>query len=373
MLAMMTIDISRTVLTVTVSIIYYIVLLGFSLNKYNYTIRDKNALVPRSATTLKLLCYIFCLFPFFVPDYEGHQMVVSVTRDYGAEKSHIESVYNWLMLITDYDYLLFRLIIISISFYLLNYSISNFGIDNRLCWYLAIIFIILPLANIIRSTLADMFAFVGILFYYKKRTLKSLFTCMFFFLIAFIFHKSVFMVVVPFIFSLRKIRRIEFQSYFLILPLLIIVSRIIVAYIFNIYFDKSEYNSEGDFILSKRILYYIGVLVNIMVFYYAIINGRVFLRSGNFIGYIYRFILYSFLIWICLCFSGTSHYVASRFVAHTYLPLILYLAFMTRYLRSKRIMLTNITVYVMFSALSAIMMWRDCLLQMIKFDFLQLK
>lgn len=368
------VDISRTLTTVTLSGIYYLGMVLYAFFKYN-TFCSRRIQIIRHTKPLILipLCFIFALLPFFVPDYYGHQMVLSVTQTYGSEKSHIEPIYNYLMELTNYDYLLFRLIIIGFGFVLLNRIINTYSLNIDLCWILIVIFFLYPMANIMRSSFSDLICLSGILYFYQKRYLKNLIICILLFGISLIFHKSAFMIIFPFILSLKKLNKTYFKIFLISLPIIIIISKLLISSLINIYFADNSFASESDFILSKRILSYISNFISMLLFTYIIFKGKNLLSYKTLYGYIYRLFFYSYLIWICLLFGGVSHYVPARFISHFYIMVALLIVFLTLNLKNRNQLFFCVSLYVINIILTSIMTLRDCYLQIISTDILNLK
>lgn len=367
------IDITRSITTVTVSFFWYIAVIMFSYYKCNIACIYKTKPLISTSQIYKFVFFIFALFPFFAPDYYGHHLVVSVTKQYGSEKSHVEPIYNLLMDFTDYDYLLFRLCIIVPGYIILNKIINKFSLYTPLTWYLIGIFFLFPMSNIIRSSLADIIGLTGIFYYYRNRSLSHLFLCLMLLGIALVFHKSAFMLFVPFILSLKTLNKSVFKIIFICLPIIIMLGRVMILLIANTFFLDNSFMQEGDFILSKRILSYLTIIVNLLLFTYIVHKGKILLPSKTFNGYIYRLFFYAYLIWICLLLVGVSHYVPARFITHFYIVIAFLLTFLIMNLKIRRQLFICLSIYVANMILSSIMSLRDCYLQMLASDIMGLK
>lgn len=368
------IDISRTIITVTISAIFYCIFILYAWVNYNFYCTRTGFYISRSISkTTIFCCFMVALLPFFAPDFEGHQMVLSITKTYGAAKSHVEPVYNYLMEIVEYDYFSFRLVIIGVGFLLLMKIIDKYSIDKNICWITIIIFFIYPMANIMRSSFADIICLFGILSYYRRPYLKNLIICLLFSAIALFFHKSTFMIIVPFVLSLKVLKKSVLKVFFVSLPIIIIIGRIIISSLINIYFADNSFVTEGDFILSKRILSYFSNGINIILFTYIILKGKYLLPDSTLYGYMYRLFLYSYMIWICLLCMGVSHYVPARFISHMYIIIAFLVSFLTVKLKRKKVLFSMVTLYVFNVLFTSVMTLRDCYLQILSADILNLK
>lgn len=289
-----------------------------------------------------LICTIFGLFAVITPDYYAYYGFIEKVRIWILPKD-VETLYALLIPYLNYDYLLFRAIIIIPAFCLLFYIFKQYAVDMNLCVSLFVVFNLLSFATTIRSSLADGIFYVGAFLYIRNNSYKHFIICLGTTVLCCFFHKSAFMLIVPFVASLCHIGK-NIKFLIAIFPVAVILGKIIVSYVFSKYLEESIYGSYQSYLSGSIMLRdYLQNFVFFMLILYTLWYSRDLLKSKTrFYAILYRLVFFSGYIWgISLCI-GVSRYLPSRFLTHMMIPVLLLITYTCQY--HKRKYLTAITI-----------------------------
>lgn len=282
-------------------------------------------------------CRVFTLFwagallstvCFISADYYGY--LEGLIRLYKYTYTiNFEQVYWNLAEFLNYDILSFRLVLSVIIFACYAIIIKRYAINKTITAYITFIFLFFTSATVLRSSVSDGIIFIGILYYYQKRTFYSALVFCLLFAVGAIFHKSSFMVLVIFgLGLLMKWKYIRITA-ILLLPIEILVVRMVVGYIFSNYFPESSY---VNFELPSSRINLVKIICNLLFFLAFLLtlltkNRNLLSKENTLIAGIYQYVLCTFILWIVFLFSGAARFVADRLLIHASIPITLLLSY----------------------------------------------
>ena len=326
----------------------------YNLFKYNKGFyRCRVSVFFLLGTLLSTVCFI-------AADYYGYRRGL-IRLSYYFTTVSLETIYWYLAKFVNYDNLSFRLILSLILFSSYAIIIKKFAINKTITIYIAVILLFLSSATLLRSSVSDGIIFIGILNYYKKRSLRSVIFLCICFAIGMVFHKSSFMVVVVFVLAYfmkyKSIRTIVV----LLLPIEILLVRAVVGYIFSNYFPETGYNT---FVISESRIAIVKMVCNTL--FYALflttvlLKGKTLINKGDkFYNGIYQYVFCAFILWTVFLFSGASRFVADRLLMHAMIPITLLLSYL--YIVGKesvrRIYNRYLIAFFMLTQLSIFIVW----------------
>lgn len=270
-----------------------------------------------------LICVIFGYFAVITPDYYAYYSFIETVRKWVLPQD-VETVYALLIPYLDYDYSLFRAIIVIPAFCLLFDIFRRYAINLQLCISLFILFNLLAFSTTIRSSLADGIFYIGAFAYIKERSVKSFALCVITTVLCCFFHKSAFMLIVPFLLSFLSIRK-NIKVLIAIFPMAILIGQMVVSYVFVNYLDKSTYGSYQNYMSGSIMIrdYLQNIIFFILMSYTLWVSRDLLKYRKSFYTVMYKMVFFSEYIWlVCLCI-GVSRYLPSRFLAHMIIPILL--------------------------------------------------
>ena len=265
---------------------------------------------------------MFGIYAYFTPDFLGHLEIIDYIEYHNVDEHHFELVYLLLLNLVKYDNILFRAIIMIIMFGFLYFIGKRFSYNPSLFLFCFAIMALFSYANVIRSSLSDCVIYSGIFIFYWKQNIKTFIILLVFSILSVFFHKSVIMISIPLLLSIIITQKIYIKYSIILFPIIVISAKFITSWIFRTYFISSEeYMVEIDHALSKVLRNYIYNFILICTWGFILLKLYNHADRIDFIGYIYRFLFYSFIIYLSFFFMGYSNYVGDRFGSHCILPL----------------------------------------------------
>lgn len=281
-----------------------------------------------SVSKLFIIGALLSTYCFAAADFYGYRMSLERLEKYFFTEN-FEEIYWILALHVDYDNILFRLVLSVIIFACYAIIIKKYAINKTITSYIAFIFLFYNTATILRSSVSDGIIFIGLLYFYQKRSLSSLLVFGLLFAAGTVLHKSAFMVLAMFLMSfLFKYRTIRIISLCMI-PLGIVVIRMMIGFMFRTYFPESAY-TELEIPDSRIGIAKIGF--NLVFFFCFLITlllkGKDLLKTNNkLIEGLYQYTFCTFILWIVFLFSGSARFVADRLLMHASIPMMLLLSY----------------------------------------------
>lgn len=259
-------------------------------------------------------------FGFISSDYYGYLKAIKRLSLYHTTLD-LEPVYWVIGYIVDYNILIFRFIIIAISAFLINKIVHIVSINKSIYYYIFFITTFYFGISIMRSFLADSIMFVGMIYFYKYKNIKSLLYVICLMTIGWFFHKSSFMVIIVFILSLLPLKKIILECAIVSIPLLIIFVQFVVPLIFNTLFEDSTYNVSIDTNSFIGIIKEKVGLFSIIVFNsYLLFKMFNKVKSNDIMYCLYRYLFWSVYIYVIMLFSPASKFVGERLYFHALIP-----------------------------------------------------
>lgn len=323
-----------------ISFVFYGILQIFSLIKLN-----KNLYHGKREMPIKFVlsfCLIFSVYAYCVPDFAGHALILKLLSE--SKESHIEPFYDWLGKFVNCDYLLFRIIIYSVIYYCLFVIMKKYSANKKIFVLFFIIWMLSSISNLIRSSLSDVIAFLGILAFYRNPgNVKNFLILLIFIIPSFYLHKSAFMLIVPLALSFLPLNKRKSLIYAILFPIITIAANFVMSYLFKTYFVNSSYSSMQEGINLTYIIRNVVVFcVNFMVWLFIIRKTTYLAHSRTLYGYIYRFLFFGLIIWSATTLLPISSYVGYRFFGHCLIPIVL----LATYLASKSSFIVKSKLYM---------------------------
>lgn len=313
---------------VYISYLYLCIMLLYAYNRYHAYVNGHN--IKFSTFWILALMFIYCIYAYNVPDFVGHLASIKIIKIFGANASHLEDFYVRIIEFANFDNITFRLIIYIPIFLILYYFATKFTSNKYVFLCCAIMILMNPTANLIRSSLSDYIGYAGILTFYKNRFgIKNIILLSICSVICLYLHKSAFLIFIPFLLSFLPLNKNLIKTYILVFPILAIIGNYIVIKLFQTHFSDSLYNSNetmsNNYILRKVVV----STILFVIWFYALkkMQGLAILRNFN--GYIYRFMFFAFIIWTVSILFPVNHFVAERFFSHCLIPLSLFITYFT--------------------------------------------
>lgn len=348
---------------VTLSFIIYCILITTSyLICYRSII--KHSIIHLPFKTVIFILLIFCTFAYFTPDFLGHLNAIQAIKTWGEKGSSLEPIHIKIIQSINYDNIKYRFCLYCIAFICIYIIAKKYVLDTSLFFCIYVICCLFIAANIIRSNICDCICFVGILAFFYRRKLTSILLLLISLYIGIMFHKSAFMIIIPLMCSIF-IRSKKLITFLLIsFPILILIGKYITSWIFDSYFENSIYLEDNYYLKSKLIKDIIKNIALAALWVFTILRLKSMSINNNFLAYIYRFLLFSFVIYLSFFFFGYSHYVRDRFSYHCLIPLTIALTWIIPTLNAKRTlqMKNLLLIYVIADYVDAFIAYRDYLL-----------
>lgn len=312
-----------------VNALVFEILLFYSLFYVNGWIYNKRYL-KLNFWLLIVTCVLFSGTGYISADYKGYAEAISWMKIYTFTQ-HMELPYSYLALWLDYSNFWFRFLLSIIAFGATGYILKQYTRKPDLSLAIFMCIYLFTTATILRSSVADVMFYIGLFAIYTKRTARSWFLFLILASCSFFLHKTAFMMLVPAILSFIPFRKRVYKLIPWLLPVGIVVGNIVMTYIFETFFPKSVY--VGDLADNSRaaVLSRAWGWVFMICTYGMILYGNRCLLSkdncNSFEGRVYRYFYWTVIIWIVLVFLPGSHFIAVRFVAHAFIPIVILLSY----------------------------------------------
>lgn len=284
---------------------------GAGINKYGF---------------LWFLLFLYSIFAYNSPDFLGYIRALY----FGAKSNEIEAfedIYVWLLREIEYNNILFRIIIYSITYAFIYYIFKHYVLYKGVFLILYIIILLSPISNLVRASMADAVAFLGIFVLYNNHTkANNVFKFIILFSAALLLHKSTFLLIVPLLLSFLPFNNNSVKLYVGFYPAIAIVLVVIVMILKDVLgggYASDEFDNNAAYILRKVVT----SGMTFVIWAKVLMLGFKYKNKKDLYGYTYRFLFFSMLIWIGLLFVPMSHYVSERFMSHCLLPLAFYLSY----------------------------------------------
>lgn len=333
----------------------YVALTLFYWWKYRQI--SKGKLVKVSVAAGVIIATTYCIFAYNVPDFLGYINSIRIMRNYHTDSS-FEPIYAWILKAINYNELGFRFCIFIPAGLCLWYLARRYAErpDVFICCFM--ILGLFDVANLARSSFSDLVGFIGI-FAIWQNPLKLKNSVLFIVctILALTFHKSAFLILLPFAMSFLPLNRRILKFYLFLVPVAMIIANFALDWLFANYTIDEGYTDDSTnkivwtYALRKAALY-ISVAV---IWIYPLIKLRHLASRHNYNGYLYRFLFFGLLIWISILPYPMSFFVAERVQSHCILPIIMMFAYMTckanaKQLRTMRICMGGYAIVHLLSA-----------------------
>lgn len=280
-----------------------------------------------SVSRLFIVGIVVSTFCFVASDYYGYRMNLERLEMY-TFSINFEVIYWQIARYVEYDNVLFRLILSFSAFLCYAIIIKKYAINKTITSYIAFIFLFYNTANLLRSSVSDGILFIGVLYFYHKRSFASAVLLCMLFALGTVFHKSAFMVMVIFVLAFFMKYKTVRMIAVILLPVEILVVRLVVGWIFSRYFPESNY---AAFEIPDSRIGIAKILINILFFicflYILLSRSKTVLNGNKVIRGLYQYVFCTFILWIIFLFSGSERFVADRLLMHASIPITLLLSY----------------------------------------------
>ncbi|MDE6538177.1 MAG: EpsG family protein [Muribaculaceae bacterium] len=288
----------------------------FSVNKY------RSYYYP----VLAIVC-VFGVFGILSNDFFNYARIMYMMQNYGIPVG-VEIPYLFIAQFANFDNITFRACIFIPATIGLCIIFKKYSIKPSITVALFFILFYLNFITTVRSSFADVFFFLGALYFIKKKNIRRFLIFLLTTTLCCFFHDSGFMLLLPFLLALPNLGRNNIKIYLYLLPLGIIVARVLIGMVFSNFFDESGYVENTAYLSgSWKLRDYMYNSVMFSLFSYTLWKNRnILYQKMSLNKYIYQYAFFVFYIWIILYCSGVSRYVASRFLFHNFILLAIFFA-----------------------------------------------
>lgn len=273
-----------------------------------------------------ILIFVLSWTGYASSDYFNYIHVLSELKTY-LVTPNIEYVYSAIAYFVNYENIAFRAVIFTTIYICVFYIFRNYSKNKNLSLSIFFILFFSSVTSVIRSSLCDAIFYICILpFLYKKTSLR-LILAIAGGVAAFFFHKSAFILYIPFILCLLRFNRKYYKMLVYCLPIIIMVSFIATTFVFDNFFAESVYREEamGDSSRSAQIIRAVWIVLWSIIIYVSYSNIINKIKLNNFTGYIFRMAFWFEYIAFILMWNPASPYLYQRVLLHGYVPIVLML------------------------------------------------
>ncbi len=285
----------------------------------------------------------FGVFAFISADYYSYETLIYRVQILETPLD-VEPPYWSLIPWLNYNNTLLRCVLLIPSFLGLWYIFKRYTSDFGISIGLFTIILLNGFSTTIRSSFADVIFFLGAFYFLEKKSKISFLLFLFTTIICCVFHKSGFMLIIPFLFTILSGSKSTIKIMLWLFPVGVVIVRILVGVIFSHYFEDSSYQEHTGYqsgsVLVRDLMYYF--LLFLLIAYSLWINRKSLTGTKSFNSYLYKFVFFSTYIWLLLLVSGSSRYLASRFLAHTLIAVIMLISLAT--LKGNKKFLTTVSI-----------------------------
>lgn len=338
---------------------WYLVFVGMCLALANLKKAERyDKPVKISTCAFIVLGVIGSTFCIIASDYYGYKKTLNRLSIWGVADD-FEPIYWYFCNYVKYNIFIFRGFLLLVYYALMAIIIKQFRLSQTITYSIALIFIFLPVASLIRSSLADAFMWCGIIFFFRNRNFRFFLMMILFMAVGIVLHKSSFMMVLLLMAAYIKPHKALIQFSIVSLPLSIIIVRFIVPLIFARFFASSTYvesHVSSSFIgLTKNI---VSIVFDIFFYIFILCKVRPYCKD-NFAQKMYSVVYLAFYVKTAFMFSGASRFIGERLFAHATIP-VLYLLTLLFIKANKRIMqklLVYLIIYILILQLGILVVW----------------
>ena len=307
--------------------IYWAIYFCLLMFAYLLLIKRKVYRLKQQYSVAFLFLAISCLLLIFAnitSDYYNYQMILTDLEEYTFMPS-IEPLYSMLAQSVDYQFYIFRLVVILPTFALL-YLFFRYSLDITICIAIFIVVFSYSFGSVIRSSLADAIFWCGLLLLFRAK--RAFLIGIVLVVLSSFCHKSMVLLLVPFIGAFLPLRMKNLKWIFLLTIIAIFIVRAMLPFLLERFGDDligESYLTNADsrgftpFILS--------LVLNALLYSYFVAllyTLRFLLYSNNgMYRYLYKFLFISFCFFLFLYCQNISYYVYERFFAHLAMPICL--------------------------------------------------
>ena len=292
---------------------------------------------------VKLFCFL-CVFSIFNNINGDYYNYIRYLRDMETYLylENIEYIYHIIAEILNYNNLLFRTIIIASTYILLFFIITRYSKEKKVALVFFICIYWMSFSSSIRSCISDAFFFFGLLLFVNRKQFFSFVVMLLFITMAMFLHKSIFMLVPCTIISFFPLKKGHVKFYILLLPIWIYIGLQFYHYVLNAgYLDGSSYLS-GEEIEEKNIKAVLVRIISeasiiILTILNLYVNSSCQSQKFSLYAYLYKFMVFSMIVYVVLLFFPTSNYVHDRFFMHLAIPNMLLMSYLPYNTKSRKI------------------------------------
>ena len=302
----------------------------------NYLTRRRK--IKRYNFLIGVIVVVLGLFMTISPDYYSYQSLIEKARTW-IYPEDLEFVYSYLLILIDYDFYLFRFIIVLPALYLLIRILRKYGqsFDIDICFF--ILFSLLQFGTIIRSSLADTVFFTGALWFLNRQSFMNFLILCITSAAACVLHKSGFMLIVPLVATLLFSKAKFYKLFTYVSPLIILTALVTINMLIGHFFEESTYGEYAEYQSgSVRLINYASNLLYAYLLIYTLwVNKSLLYDASGLYSSLYKMVYWSVYIWVILVMADVSRYVASRFLGHMSIPIILLVGYSIKHQSRKYI------------------------------------
>lgn len=270
--------------------------------------------------------FVLSLTGYATTDYYNYYDTLQWMRQYWL-LPNIEPVYGAIAYLVNYDNNLFRITLCGVIYLLLYIIFSKYSINRNIAVSIYILIFFLSFASILRASLCDVIFYIGVLPFLQRRSVFRIILMLICCVASFFFHKSAFILLIPLLLCCINFSKKIYACLIYLFPVLVIISFLIIRFIFSQFFEDSIYDENVGDTSSRsaviiRMINYIYWLVLMVI---VIFKSSKHITSKNLRGFLTRMVFWFGYITLILMFNPASHYLYQRTLYHGAIPLILIL------------------------------------------------